>query len=62
VTASTVTASTVTASTVTAPPRIGVLGAARIAEEGIIDPAKALGHEVVAAARPYLMPRAPLLS
>lgn len=30
--------------------RIGVLGAARIAAEGIIEPARALGHEVVAVA------------
>ena len=32
------------------PLRIGVLGAARIADDGIIDPAKQLGHEVVAVA------------
>jgi predicted dehydrogenase len=35
---------------VTAPLRIGILGAARIADEGIIAPARVLGHEVVAVA------------
>jgi predicted dehydrogenase len=35
---------------VTAPLRIGILGAARIADEGIVAPAKTLGHEVVAVA------------
>jgi len=35
---------------VTAPLRIGILGAARIADEGIVDPARMLGHEVVAVA------------
>lgn len=30
--------------------RIGILGAARIADEGIVEPARALGHEVVAVA------------
>jgi hypothetical protein len=35
---------------VTAPLRIGILGAARIADEGIVDPAKTLGHELVAVA------------
>jgi predicted dehydrogenase len=35
---------------VTAPPRIGILGAARIAEEGIIAPARTLGHPVAAVA------------
>lgn len=34
----------------TAPLRIGILGAARIAGEGIIDPAKTLGYELVAVA------------
>ena len=33
-----------------APLRIGILGAARIAREGIIEPARALGHRVVAVA------------
>jgi predicted dehydrogenase len=32
------------------PLRIRVLGAARIADEGIVDPARALGHDVVAVA------------
>ena len=32
------------------PLRIGILGAARIADEGIVDPARALGHRVVAVA------------
>jgi len=35
---------------VTAPLRIGILGAARIADEGIIAPARTLGHQVVAVA------------
>jgi predicted dehydrogenase len=35
---------------VTTPLRIGILGAARIADEGIVDPARALGHELVAVA------------
>jgi predicted dehydrogenase len=35
---------------VTAPLRIGILGAARIAGEGIIAPARTLGHQVVAVA------------
>jgi predicted dehydrogenase len=35
---------------VTAPLRIGILGTARIADEGIVDPARTLGHEVVAVA------------
>jgi predicted dehydrogenase len=35
---------------VTAPLRIGILGAARIADEGIVDPARTLGHELVAVA------------
>jgi len=35
---------------VTAPLRIGILGAARIADEGIITPAGTLGHQVVAVA------------
>jgi predicted dehydrogenase len=35
---------------VTAPLRIGILGAARIADEGIVAPARTLGHEVVAVA------------
>jgi hypothetical protein len=35
---------------VTAPLRIGILGAARIADEGIVAPARILGHEVVAVA------------
>ena len=30
--------------------RIGILGAARIADEGIIAPARALGHKIVAVA------------
>ena len=34
----------------TAPLRIGILGAARIAEEGIVAPARTLGHQVVAVA------------
>ena len=34
----------------TASLRIGILGAARIADEGVVDPAKTLGHEVVAVA------------
>lgn len=34
----------------TAPLRIGILGAARIADDGIVDPAKVLGHELVAVA------------
>lgn len=34
----------------TAPLRIGILGAARIADEGIIAPARTLGHQVVAVA------------
>ena len=33
-----------------APLRIGILGAARIADEGIVAPARTLGHEVVAVA------------
>ena len=33
-----------------APLRIGVLGAARIADEGIVEPARTLGHELVAVA------------
>ena len=33
-----------------APLRIGILGAARIADEGIVDPARILGHQVVAVA------------
>jgi hypothetical protein len=38
---------------VTAPLRIGILGAARIADDGIVAPARALGHELAAvAARP----------
>jgi predicted homoserine dehydrogenase-like protein len=32
----------------TTPLRIGILGAARIADDGIVDPAKVLGHELVA--------------
>jgi predicted dehydrogenase len=35
---------------VTAPLRIGILGAARIADEGIISPARTLGHQVAAVA------------
>jgi predicted dehydrogenase len=35
---------------VTAPFRIGILGAARIADQGIVAPAKTLGHELVAVA------------
>jgi predicted dehydrogenase len=35
---------------VTAPLRIGILGAARIADEGIVGPARTLGHELVAVA------------
>jgi predicted dehydrogenase len=35
---------------VTAPLRIGILGAARIADEGIVAPARTLGHELVAVA------------
>ena len=34
----------------TAPLRIGILGAARIADEGIVAPARTLGHQVVAVA------------
>lgn len=34
----------------TAPLRIGILGAARIADDGIVGPARALGHELVAVA------------
>lgn len=34
----------------TAPLHIGILGAARIADEGIVAPARTLGHEVVAVA------------
>ena len=34
----------------TTPLRIGILGAARIADDGIVDPAKVLGHELVAVA------------
>ena len=34
----------------TTPLRIGILGAARIADGGIVDPAKVLGHELVAVA------------
>lgn len=34
----------------TAPLRIGILGAARIADLGIVEPARALGHELVAVA------------
>ena len=34
----------------TAPLRIGILGAARIADDGIVAPARALGHELVAVA------------
>lgn len=34
----------------TAPLRIGILGAARIADAGIVEPAKVLGHELVAIA------------
>lgn len=34
----------------TAPLRIGILGAARIADDGIVAPARTLGHEVVAVA------------
>jgi predicted dehydrogenase len=33
-----------------APLKIGILGAARIADDGIIDPARALGHRLVAVA------------
>ena len=33
-----------------APLRIGILGAARIADDGIVDPAKVLGHQIVAVA------------
>jgi predicted dehydrogenase len=33
-----------------APLKIGILGAARIADQGIVDPARALGHRVVAVA------------
>src|SRR3954454_12594616 len=32
------------------PLRIGILGAARIAKEGIVEPARVLGHELVAVA------------
>jgi hypothetical protein len=35
---------------VTVPLRIGILGAARIADDGIVAPARALGHELVAVA------------
>jgi predicted dehydrogenase len=35
---------------VTAPLRIGIIGTARIADEGIVAPAKTLGHELVAVA------------
>jgi predicted dehydrogenase len=35
---------------VTTPLRIGILGAARIADGGIVEPAKALGHDLVAVA------------
>jgi predicted dehydrogenase len=35
---------------VTRPLRIGILGATRIADDGIIGPARTLGHEVVAVA------------
>jgi predicted dehydrogenase len=35
---------------VTTPLRIGILGAARIADEGIVGPARTLGHELVAVA------------
>jgi hypothetical protein len=35
---------------VTAPLRIGILGAARIADDGIVAPARALGHELAAVA------------
>jgi predicted dehydrogenase len=35
---------------VTAPLRIGLLGAARIADDGIVTPARTLGHELVAVA------------
>jgi predicted dehydrogenase len=34
----------------TLPLKIGILGAARIADDGIVDPARALGHRVVAVA------------
>jgi predicted dehydrogenase len=34
----------------TTPLRIGILGAARIADEGIVAPARTLGHHVVAVA------------
>jgi len=34
----------------TVPLRIGVLGAARIADDGIVEPARALGHRIVAVA------------
>ena len=34
----------------TAPLSIGILGAARIADDGVVDPAKVLGHELVAVA------------
>ena len=34
----------------TAPVRIGILGAARIADEGIVAPARSLGHDLVAVA------------
>ena len=34
----------------TTPLRIGILGAARIADDGIVNPAKVLGHELVAVA------------
>ncbi len=37
-----------------APLRIGVLGAARITERALIDPARAGGHRVVAVAALYL--------
>ncbi len=32
------------------PLRIGILGAARIADDGIVEPARVLGHELVAVA------------
>jgi hypothetical protein len=31
----------------TTPLRIGILGAARIADDGIVEPAKVLGHELI---------------
>ena len=33
-----------------APLRIGILGAARIADDGIVDPSRVLGHKLVAVA------------